>query len=572
MLRSFVGHVPCARAMLSKRLQSSLGSAKKPTPVPKQVAPSEHYTLNQSSSAVATVLIGVSLLGGGIFIGSNFIASPKDDASELLSITPLSSVSSPEYGTAEDFKKAFREIEALVGSERVSRSDAEIDHHADSYYTTHKPLEGQKPQLVVFPATTEEVSAILKICHRLRVPVVPNSGLTSLEGHYIHSRLGLSLDLSGMNKILELNELDLDITVEAGVDWQGLNEYLEEYNLFFGPDPGPGAQIGGMCATSCSGTNAYRYGTMKENVLSLTVVLADGTVIKTRKRPRKTAAGYNLNGLFIGSEGTLGVVTQATLKLYMKPTVEAVGIVSFPTLEDAASAAHEYIRLGLPMNAIEILDETTMRFINATLSQKCEEMPTLFLKVGGSSETIVGETIKQVTAIAGKNHKTSSAFSFDESTKAELWHGRKVAFWSTYDYGRAKFGKDTEVWTTDIVVPISNLPQAVREIKEDLVANNFEASLMGHIGDGNLHFCIIYRAGEREKCAQVVGRMVEKALRLQGTCTGEHGIGMGKRNYLIQELGEEVISVMRRLKLSLDPLRIMNPDKIFKIDPEDHEH
>lgn len=379
--------------------------------------------------------------------------------------------------------------------------------------------------------------------------------------------------MSRMNQIIKLNGNDLDITVQAGVGWEDLDEFLQPQGFMFGPDPGPGACIGGMCGTSCSGTNAARYGTMRENVISLTVVMADGTIVKTRRRPRKTAAGYNLTQLFIGSEGTLGIVCEATLKLHVRPQFENVAVVSFPTLEDAADAVAKVVQSGITVSAMELLDDEMMKCVNLSgnVTNKYKELPTLMFKIGANSQKIVDCWTQDIKNICSSCNSPRKDFKFasDDEEKEELWTARKVALWSTLDIGKQQFGEDVQLWTTDVAVPISKLVDSLTHTRHLFTHHGLHATIVAHAGDGNYHTFILYKRQDYEKISAVVGQMVKHALTLDGTVTGEHGVGIGKRDFLIQELGDKPVDVMRKIKFALDPLLLLNPDKIFKIDQDD---
>ncbi|GME91106.1 unnamed protein product [Ambrosiozyma monospora] len=337
----------------------------------------------------------------------------------------------------------------------------------------------------------------------------------------------------------------------------------------------PGACIGGMIGTSCSGTNAARYGTMRENVLGLTVVLADGTIVKTKQRPRKSAAGYNLTGLFIGSEGTLGIVTEATLRLNVKPKFENVAVVSFNTLGDAASTVAEIVQQGIAANALELLDDNMMKYVNESgeVTTKYEETPTLMLKLGGNSKEAAKLTTNTVKEICKRHKSNSFRFAETEEQKFELWNARKSALWSTIAHGKRTVDPDVQVWTTDVAVPMSQLAKSIEQTKAEIQAAGFEHSFVGHVGDGNYHALILFKnVPEQYNAAKkLVQSMVDRAIADEGTVTGEHGVGYGKRDYLVEESGEDAISLMRKLKLALDPNRILNPDKVFRIDPNEPE-
>jgi D-lactate dehydrogenase (cytochrome) len=363
------------------------------------------------------------------------------------------------------------------------------------------------------------------------------------------------------------------MVVQPGVSWEDLHDYLGPEGLLFGPDPGPGALIGGMVGTSCSGTNAARYGTMKENVAGLTVVLADGTVVKTKNRPRKSAAGYNLTGLIIGSEGTLGVVTEVTLKLHVKPKEETVAVVTFPTIADASNTVADIVQSGLQVNAVELLDDKMMQVVNASgeTTRTWIEKPTLFFKLGANNKNILNEFVSEVQRLSEKHHSHSFEFAKSEEEITELWSARKMALWSTINQGRL-IHPDMQVWTTDVAVPISKLANVLSETKDDMAKSGLTATLVGHAGDGNFHAFLLYTPDQRSIAENLVENMVKRAIKAEGTCTGEHGVGYGKREYLLEELGEDPVNMMRRIKVALDPHRLLNPDKIFKIDPNDHEH
>jgi len=338
---------------------------------------------------------------------------------------------------------------------------------------------------VVFPATTDEVSKIMKICHRRRIPVTGYSGGTSLEGHFAATRGGICIDFGRMGKILQLHREDMDVVVQPAVGWQKLNEELEKDNLFFPPDPGPGAMIGGMVGTGCSGTNAYRYGTMREWVLSLTVVMADGTIIKTRQRPRKSSAGYDLTKVFIGSEGTLGLVTEATLKLTTKPNSTSVAVCSFGTIKQAADCVAKVVSEGVPIAAVEILDDVQMKVINGSgmTNKSWNEAPTLFFKFAGTP-TAVKEQIGIVQKLAKGTGSKTFEFAKNSKEQTELWSARKDALWSVM---AMREDEGDHVWTGDVAVPISRLPDIINETKDDLKKSGMFATIVGHVGDGNFH-------------------------------------------------------------------------------------
>lgn len=501
------------------------------------------------------------------------------------STTPLDTVAVPQYASDGDFAEALAKFTDIVGKDNVSYSHDVTSAHADTFFSTHHPPDPtkQRPAVVIYPADTEQVSQILKVAHKYRVPVVANSGLTSLEGHNMHTRgpNSVSLAFGNLNDVVEFHPDDMDVVVQAGLGWQELDEYLtgreDGKHLMFGPDPGMGATIGGMVGTSASGTNAYKYGTMKENVVNLTVVLADGTIVKTRRRPRKSSAGYDLTHVFIGSEGTLGIVTEITLKLHPRPFRELVCIATFSTIKDAAATAQQVIsKSGIQANALELVNETTMSFVNdsGVLDKEFLEKPSLLLKLGGPSDAVIRHQTEIVEAIAKQNHSFHFELSPDATNNAVLWAARRAALWSTFEYGKKVLDdpNDVQIWTTDFAVPISQMATLIDSTNADLIASGFSNrfSVMGHVGDGNCHFLLLYNSKDYSKAKEVVDRIVARTIELDGTCTGEHGVGVGKRSYLEAELGVEAVDLMRHLKYSLDPRAILNPDKVVKIDPSDN--
>ena len=392
----------------------------------------------------------------------------------------------PQHDTSpQNLQAAWTEFVAVVGKENVSTLESDLVGHAGSDFSSYTAKEHEKPFLIVYPSTTEEVSKIVKICHDRKIPMTGYSGGTSLEGHFSATRGGICIDFGRMDQILKLHKDDLDVVVQPALGWQLLNEELAKEGLFFPPDPGPGAMIGGMVGTGCSGTNAYRYGTMRDWVLSLTVVLADGTIIKTRQRPRKSSAGYDLTRMFIGSEGTLGLVTEAVLRVTVKPKSESVAVSSFPTVRDAAECVARVVGEGVPIAAIEILDDVQMRCINdgGTTSRSWKEAPTLFFKFSGTPSG-VKEQIALVQKIAKAKGSLSFEFARNADEGEELWSARKESLWSVM----AKRRDETDhVWTTDVAVPISRLPDIIDQTKEDMSKCGLLGTIVGHVGDGNFH-------------------------------------------------------------------------------------
>lgn len=510
----------------------------------------------------ATVFICLTTLSIGYYFGQ----AGKPVLVETASTVPLENTVPPKHNISDaNMEAAYIDIRDLIGKENISLEKSELESHAGSAWSSHPLQPNDVPFCVVKPANTAETSAIMKICHERRIPVTAYSGGTSLEGHFAATRGGVCVDFSRMDKIIQLNREDLDVIVQPAVGWELLNEELAKSNLFFPPDPGPGAMIGGMVGTGCSGTNAYRYGTMKDWVLSLTVVLADGTVIKTRQRPRKSSAGYDLTRMFIGSEGTLGLVTEAVLKVTVKPQHTSVAVCAFGSVREAANCVFRVVGAGVPIAAIEILDDVQMKCINdAGMTNKTwKNAPTLFFKFSGTPQS-VKEQISQVQTMAKGSGSTSFEFARSEQEKEDLWQARKEALWSVMAQGEGN--DDMAVWTTDVAVPMSRLADIIEITKEDIHNSGLLGSIVGHVGDGNFHSIILYnKKTDFHKTEDLVHRMVKRAIEMEGTATGEHGVGLVKRDYLPHEVGDTTVAAMRRLKLAFDPLCLLNCDKIVRV-------
>ncbi|RFU30611.1 hypothetical protein B7463_g5718, partial [Scytalidium lignicola] len=468
----------------------------------------------------------------------------------------------------ENVEAAYKEFVSLLGPEHVSLNPHDLLTHSGSEFQSYKWIAetAETCHIVLYPHSTDEVSEITKICHRRRLPITPYSGGTSIEGQYITTG-GVCIDFGKMDRILEVNVQDLDCTVQPGVRWQDLNEEVEKDGLFFPPDPGPGAMIGGMVGTGCSGTNAAAYGTMKDWVVSLTVVLSDGTIIKTRQRPRKSSAGYDLTRMFVGSEGTLGLVTEATLKLAVKPTIETVAIATFPDIYTAARAVQTIMSRGIRVAAVELLDDIQMSLINKAhiTTRVWEESPTLFFKVSGSTSTIVDETTSIVKEITKRHGCKSFEHARSQAEREDLWSARKVAFWSMMALRESDTDK---IWTTDVAVPLSKLADIIQETKDRIKASGLTGSILGHVGDGNYHTLILFDENKRQVAEELVHWMVERAIEMKGTSTGEHGIGLVKRDYLELELGKSTVDTMRRMKIAFDPLCLLNCNKVIRVQKE----
>ncbi|MGI9489367.1 MAG: FAD-binding oxidoreductase [Geminicoccaceae bacterium] len=462
-----------------------------------------------------------------------------------------------ETAIAATLSSVMEPIRALIG-DRLSTSLPIREQHGKDQ--THNA--GATPDAVVFPESTEEVQAIVRLCAEQAVPVIPYGTGTSLEGHITALKGGVTLDLSGMNQMLEVNPEDLDCRVQAGVTRKQINTYLRDTGLFFPVDPGADASIGGMAATRASGTNAVRYGTMRENVLGLTVVTADGQIIKTGGRARKSAAGYDLTRLFVGSEGTLGVITEIGLRLYGVPEAISSAVSAFPTVDDAVNTVIQTIQMGVPVARIELLDALQMKACIAySKLEGMKEAPTLFFEFHGS-DAGVEEQATTVGEIAAEFGGDDFQWATRPEDRNRLWEARHNAF-----YAVMAAWPNTSAVVTDVCVPISRLAECIARTQEELKVNKLTSPLVGHAGDGNFHLSIMVDMDdpdELQRAKALSETMVEQALACGGTCTGEHGVGMGKMRYLEAEHGE-ALQAMRAIKNALDPGNIMNPGKVVQV-------
>lgn len=457
---------------------------------------------------------------------------------------------------ARDLEGLFLELSQLLGKRFSTNQSVREVHAKDESY--HTP---QLPDAVVTAHSTEEVSQIVKLCAKHHCPVIPFGAGTSLEGQVIPIQGGISLDLSEMNTVLHLSDTDLDVSVQAGVTRRQLNTYLRDTGLFFPVDPGADASLGGMAATRASGTNAVRYGTMRENVLGLTVVMADGQIIKTGGRARKSASGYDLTKLMIGSEGTLGVITELTLRLYGRPEAMAAAVCNFSSLEGAVNTVIETVQLGIPVARIELLDEVQIDAINRYSKLDYPLQPTLFLEFHGT-EAGVKEQAMQVGELATENGGGDFQWSDKEEEKNKLWRARHDAA-----YACMALRPGAGMWATDVCVPVSRLTECIIETRKDIDETGLLSPIVGHVGDGNFHTVMLVDTESDEEmktCIAFNERLLKRALAMGGTITGEHGIGFGKRKYLREEHGAAV-DVMATIKQALDPLNILNPGKIVDI-------
>ncbi|SFP03131.1 FAD-binding oxidoreductase [Tranquillimonas alkanivorans] len=448
---------------------------------------------------------------------------------------------------------ALAELSTLLG-DRLSRSKSDLDLHGRS--ETH--FAPTPPDAVAYPETTEEVQALARICARHGCPMVGWGAGTSLEGHGLAVRGGVVVDFARMNAVLEVNASDMDCRVQPGITREALNTELRATGLFFPVDPGANASLGGMAATRASGTTAVRYGTMRDNVLGMKVVLADGRVIRTGSRARKSSAGYDLTGLMVGSEGTLGLVTELTLRLYGQPEAISSAICAFPDMGSAVDAVIATIQMCVPMARIEFVDQATVEVFNAAAGADLPAAPHLMVEFHGSDAS-VAEDARRFGEIAGEFGATGFRWATLAEERNKLWKMRHDAYWSIL---QSRPGATAIV--TDICVPLSKLAEAVEETRADIAGSFIPGPILGHVGDGNFHAILMARrdsAEEMDEAKRLSGRLADRALRLGGTVTGEHGIGMGKLGYMEREHGAGW-SVMGDIKRALDPQDLMNPGKL----------
>lgn len=455
----------------------------------------------------------------------------------------------------ENIQQAISLLKQQFG-DRLSTSKSVCEQHGHT--TTRIP--NQPPDAVIFAETTQEISEIMKICQKTGCPVIAFGTGSSLEGHVNAPHGGICVDMSKFNQVLTVNHDDLDATLQPGVTREALNEYLRDTGLFFPIDPGANASIGGMAATRASGTNAVRYGTMKDNILGMQVVLADGRIIKTGGRARKSAAGYDLTRLFIGSEGTLGIITELTLKLVGIPEVIAGGICSFPSILAACDAVIATVQMGIPVARIELLDPLQVRACNRYSKLALPETPLLLVEFHGSPQSVEGD-VARFTDICGDFSSSKFEWSSQPEQRAKLWQARHDAYWACLALIPGCSGV-----ATDVCVPISRLAECVDATIKDIADTGLTAPIVGHVGDGNFHVLPLTLPDDVEMIEKINGfssRLTQRALAMGGTCTGEHGIGQGKGVYLRREMGAAV-DLMSDIKTLFDPQHILNPGKIFQ--------
>ncbi|KAH9952204.1 D-lactate dehydrogenase cytochrome oxidoreductase [Amylocystis lapponica] len=561
-LKAYSSHVACKGTRPVIGLRPSSSSAHSDAPNSKSL---QGFALGVGLTlAGAYVVYRGSIKLDGTNVDSAAHASVRADSSSKttrhldLPVPPSAS----QYASREELQQAIAELREAIPRKNGVATDqdtlSQYGHSENSYHPT------SPHSVVVRPMSTEDVVKVVNIARKYRVPIVAYSGATSLEGHFSGISSGdICLDMSGMDQILEIHEADGDLICQSGARWEDINRILKDKGipLFFPLDPGPGATIGGMIGTGCSGTNAVRYGTAKsEWFLNVTAVLPNGEVIKTRQRARKSSAGFDLTKIFIGAEGTLGIVTEATLRL--APVVPSkVAMAQFPDVEHAVSAVQEILNTphGPHIQCVELLDDHMMAAINGAglVSRSYPVSDTLFFKIQGDDSAIAA-TARAVQATVARHSGTRFEFAQTDEEGAELWENRKYALMSTISSIEG-----AKCWTTDVCVPVSRLPELVYETKKDLAASGLKSTIVGHVGDGNFHALILFtNDAELERASDAVHRLVHRAIDLDGSCTGEHGVGVGKREYLTKELGEGTVALMQTIKRAIDPLNIMNPTKV----------
>ena len=455
-------------------------------------------------------------------------------------------------------QRTIEQLKSLLGDRLSTSKGVREEHGRDIAHPVAQPADA-----VAFPLSTEEVASIVRICHAEGTPVIAYGVGTSLEGHVLAPQGGVCIDLGRMDQVVAVNERDLDVTVQPGVTREALNAHLRDTGLFFPIDPGANATLGGMAATRASGTNAVRYGTMRENVLALEVVLADGSIVHTGTRARKSAAGYDLTRLFVGSEGTLGIITEVTLRVHGIPEAMSAAVCTFDDLQGAVETVIETIQLGVPVARIELLDEMMIRAVNQYSKLSLREAPTLFLEFHGS-QSAVQEHATTVASIAEEHGGHGFEWALKPEERTRLWKARHDAAWAAL----AMRPGSTSI-ATDVCVPISRLADCILETRRDVDSVRAWAPIVGHVGDGNFHLVLLVNRADPAEIEQATGlneRLVRRALQMGGTCTGEHGIGVGKQEFLLEEAGAGGVALMRQIKRTLDPKGILNPGKIFSAD------
>ncbi len=443
--------------------------------------------------------------------------------------------------------------------ERFSIAESVRAHHGRD----ESAFDPMLPDAVVYAHSTEEVAEIVKLCSAHEVPVIPYGTGSSLEGHLLAIRGGISLDVSEMKRVIAVNPEDLTATVQAGVTRKQLNTEIKDTGLFFPIDPGADASLGGMAATRASGTNAVRYGTMRENVVALTVVTADGKIVRTARRARKSSAGYDLTRIFVGSEGTLGIITEVTVKLYPQPEAISAAVCNFATVDDAVRCVIETIQMGVPVARVELLDAAFVHAVNVHSKLTLTETPLLLFEFHGS-EAGVKEQAEIVQSLASEHGGMEFTWATKPEDRSKLWAARHAAY-----FAGLQVKPGTRAITTDVCVPISKLADSIGATVADCAKSSLPSLILGHVGDGNYHVMLLVDPAKPEEFEEAEGinhRLVSRAIQLDGTCTGEHGVGLHKMSFLIEEHGEDALDLMRSLKRAFDPKNIMNPGKIVSLD------
>ncbi len=442
--------------------------------------------------------------------------------------------------------------------DRFSMANAVREHHGKD----ESPYPFMLPDAVIFVENTDEVVMVVKLCNEYKIPLIPFGAGSSLEGHILAIEGGISLDMTAMNKIVALNAEDLTVSVQPGLTRKQLNEQIRDSGLFFPIDPGADASLGGMSATRASGTNAVRYGTMRENVVSLTVVTALGKVVRTAGRARKSSAGYDLTRIFVGSEGTLGIITEVTVKLYPQPEAISAAVCNFPTMHDAVQCVIQTIQLGVPVARVELLDRNAVMASNRYSKLTLRETPLLLFEFHGS-EAGVKEQAETVQEIA----KDCGGMDFEWAERPEdrnrLWTARHNAY-----FAGLQLRPGCKASTTDVCVPISRLAECIDAATKELEAASFPSTIVGHVGDGNFHVLMLVdpdSSAEWEESERINHKLVRQAIEADGTCTGEHGIGLHKLQFMAEEHGEDALDLMRALKMAFDPNNILNPGKVIQL-------
>ena len=454
---------------------------------------------------------------------------------------------------------AFVDALATRFGDRFSMTEAVRAHHGRD----ESAFDPMLPDAVVFAHSTEEVAEVVTLCSAHEVPVIPYGSGSSLEGHLLAIRGGISLDVSQMNKVVAINAEDLTATVQAGVTRKQLNAEIKDTGLFFPIDPGADASLGGMAATRASGTNAVRYGTMRENVVALTVVTAAGKIVRTARRARKSSAGYDLTRIFVGSEGTLGIITEVTVKLYPQPEAISAAVCNFASVDDAVRCVIEIMQMGVPIARVELLDAAFVKAVNVHSKLTLRETPLLLFEFHGT-EASVKEQAELVQDIAREHAGMDFAWATHPEDRSKLWAARHNAY-----FAGLQVKPGCRAISTDVCVPISRLADSIGATVKDCEESSIPSLFLGHVGDGNYHVMLLIdpaKPEEFQEAEAINQRLVSRAIQMDGTCTGEHGVGLHKMSFLVEEHGEDALDLMRSLKRAFDPKNILNPGKIVAID------